>query len=237
MIKATLGRIFRSLGVEVRRVEVWPKESSNRQINRISGRDEVAAYFCNCYSFNSILDVGCGKGALFPRLLETGAEVVGLDFLPECEIQTVFQDKKANYIRTMFDSFCNDQLFEAVIASHLIEHIPDTERFLIKFFSLLIPNGAYCLIWPPPKSAIVGGHVHLFNPGLMLYNLVRLGVDCRDVRVVQCGYSYGVMGRYSTFDVPDLNHDQGDIELLQNYFPFKVEQGFNGDKIPNIVHL
>jgi len=213
------------------------KNNSNRHINRISGRDEVANYFCNCYSFDSILDVGCGKGALFPHLLETGADVVGIDFLPESEIETDYRDKQAHYIRTMFETYNGDQLFDAVIASHLIEHIPDTERFLQKFFSVLTPDGAYCLIWPPPKSAIVGGHVHLFNPGLMLYNLVRLGIDCRNVHVVQCGYSYGVMGRYSTFNVPELNHDQGDIELLQNYFPFKVKQGFNGDDIPNIVRL
>ncbi|MDP2875638.1 MAG: hypothetical protein Q8O00_05590 [Holophaga sp.] len=71
----------------------------------------------------------------------------------------------------------------------------------------------------------------------MLYHLVRLGVDCRGVEMVRCGYCLALMGRYRTFHVPDLTHNEGDLDRLGDFFPFHAYQGFNGDHPPCVVEL
>ena len=38
-----------------------------------------------------------------------------------------------------------------------------------------------------------------------------------------------LLAKVTKFNIPKLNYDIGDIEILSNYFPFKVSEGFNGD--------
>jgi len=147
----------------------------------IPGRDEVTRYFASRYAAESILDIGCGSGPVWPIFAAAGMRVTGI----EC----------------------------------------------------VEPGGVFCLIWPPPKAAIVSGHVHVFNLGLMLYNLVRLGVDCRRTEMVRCGYCLAIMGRYRRFEIPALTHNEGDLDVLGPYFGCPVYQGFDGDAPLGIVDL
>ncbi|MEW4528561.1 class I SAM-dependent methyltransferase [Maioricimonas sp. JC845] len=226
-----------SAGWEIRRLSApWPTGEADRG-KVISGRDDVVADFVERYPFDTVLDVGCGRGSCFRGLASKGARVSGIDILPAAQVNTATGARPAEFMcGNVLDVEPNRQ-FDAVIASHVIEHMPDTERFLRRFFGWLRPGGAFCLIWPPPKSGVVGGHVHLFNHGLMLYHLVRIGIDCRTVRMVQAGYSLAVMGRHERFDVPPLIYDEGEIALLAEYFPFPVQENFDGSSPPGLVRL
>lgn len=200
----------------------------------IPGRDEILSVLVKEHEFSNVLDVGCGNGVSFPLLASRGAQVTGIDILPPHRVNTRLGDGLAEYIEADFMEHTSDQKFDAVVASHIIEHIPDTERFLRQFLSFVSPGGTYCIVWPQPKTAIVGGHVHLFIVGLMLYNLVRIGVDCRDVQILRCNYSLGIIGKHNTFEVPPLTHGAGDIEKLSWWFPFPAAHGFDGQAIPGI---
>lgn len=203
----------------------------------VSGRDEITRYFVQRHSATSLLDVGCGSGPVWDLFVEKGIRVTGIDLVPRDLVPEQVGGQSVSYLSTDLLTASLPTRFDAVYSSHTIEHVPDTERFLRAFFSHLVPGGAFCLIWPLPKPEVVSGHVHVFNPGLMLYNLVRLGVDCREVEMLRCGYSLAVMGRYEVFKTPDLTHNEGDLDALAAHFPFRAHQDFDGDRVPGIREL
>ena len=200
----------------------------------IEGRDELVRVFVKEQPFKTVLDVGCGIGELFHILTSKGAKATGIDILPRNRVEPQISNSEVEYIEADFMEYQDNRKFEAVISSHVIEHIPDTERFLRHFLSFIVPGGVYCLIWPPPKIQVVGGHVHLFYMGTMLYNLVRIGVNCKNVHMLRCGYSLGIIGRLETFEVPQLEHNKSDIKKLSPFFPMRVSQGFDGKNMPGI---
>ena len=61
--------------------------------------------------------------------------------------------------------------------SHVLEHQFDPQRFLRKIYECLNPDGVLALTVPPRKDEIVGGHVSLWNGGLLLYHLVLAHLD------------------------------------------------------------
>ena len=85
---------------------------------------------------------------------------------------------------------------------------------------------------PPLKHQIVGGHVSLWNVGLLLYRLILVGLDCSAARYGTYGYNIGVVLNKKSITLPQLKYDNGDIETLRDYFPVSVNQGFNG-QLPN----
>jgi len=65
---------------------------------------------------------------------------------------------------------------------------------------------------------------------MLLYNLVRAHFDCSDARVRSYGYNVAVLFRNyrAEFDDDSLREDNGDLEALAKFFPFPIEQGFDG---------
>ena len=101
-----------------------------------------------------------------------------------------------------------------------------------KIHSLLNEGGYLAIIVPPRKPFIVGGHVTLWNAGLVLYNLILAGFDCsEECYIKQYDYNIGIIIKKKSIDkFPEgLSMDKGDIELLNKYFPLDVKHGFNGD--------
>lgn len=118
--------------------------------------------------------------------------------------------------------------FDCIWASHVLEHQPNANSFLRKCFNELHDGGILAVTVPPLKHEIVGGHVSLWNAGLLLYNLILAGFDCREASVKSYGYNISVIVRKKGFDIPNLVYDAGDIETLSEFFPFPVVSGFNG---------
>jgi hypothetical protein len=90
------------------------------------------------------------------------------------------------------------------------------------------PAGIIAITVPPAKHQIVGGHVTIWNAGLLLYNLIIAGNDCRLAAVKSEGYDISVIAPKVPIRLPNLRRDVGDIETLQGYFPLAAKQGFDG---------
>ncbi|XP_029170188.1 ubiquinone biosynthesis O-methyltransferase, mitochondrial [Nylanderia fulva] len=98
-----------------------------------------------------IVDVGCGGGILTERLARIGAQVTGVDASTEL-IDTAKEhikldptiSEKVNYIQTTIEEFSpkNEKLYDAVIASEVIEHVENPELFLKECVRILKPNGS-----------------------------------------------------------------------------------------------
>ncbi len=118
--------------------------------------------------------------------------------------------------------------FDCVWASHVLEHCPNPGLFLSKCFNDLNDNGILAVTVPPLKHEIVGGHVTLWNAGILLYQTILAGFDCSKAWVKNYGYNISLVVRKKKADLPELNYDFGDIDKLSKFFPFKAVHGFDG---------
>jgi SAM-dependent methyltransferase len=119
--------------------------------------------------------------------------------------------------------------FDAIWCAHCLEHQLNVHDFLRKIFLECKEDGVVCITVPPLKHEIVGGHVSLWNAGLLIYNMILAEFDCSHAKVIVDGYNISVLVRKKQAYLPELSYDTGDIEKLARYFPFPVKQGFNGD--------
>ena len=239
IMKKFVRMLFNSLGFELRKLP--RKQTSDEILDRhfdfgkdVPGRREITSYFIEQYPLSEVLDIGCGAGNSIKQFAEKGIAAKGIDMLDPGMISF---PEGCTYEKVDVLTYNPPRKHAAIYSSHVIEHLPDTEKFITRIFSYLNEGGHFCIIWPKPKPEVVSGHVHNFNLGLMLYNLVRTGIDCHRVKCVDCLYSLAIMGEYRRFEVPELTHNEGDIERLSDYFPFKATQGFDGDFVPGTLTL
>jgi len=98
-----------------------------------------------------IADVGCGGGILTERLARIGACVTGIDAATELidiakehvKLDPTISER-VNYIQTSIEEFSpeNEKLYDAVIASEVIEHVENPEIFLKECVRILKPSGS-----------------------------------------------------------------------------------------------
>lgn len=96
-----------------------------------------------------ILDVGCAGGALIRNLHGAGyADVAGIDIsdraVARCRSLGLDQVSRADAARLQF----GDAEFDAVIASDILEHLPDERQALAEWRRVLKPNGLLLVFVP-----------------------------------------------------------------------------------------
>lgn len=100
-----------------------------------------------------ILDVGCGVGILSEALAIAGAEVVGIDpsenllrVAKEHKLKTMKEHPLMNltYYSELVEDFAakNKEKFDVVVASEIVEHVPDPEFILKHSIKALKPGGS-----------------------------------------------------------------------------------------------
>lgn len=96
-----------------------------------------------------VLEVGCGAGILTEALGKLKAEVVGID--PSEKLITAAKQHldlensiNINYICTTVEEHAieNQEKYDAVIASEVLEHVPDKKAFLNECVKCLKPGGS-----------------------------------------------------------------------------------------------
>ena len=132
---------------------------------------------------------------------------------------------KGDYNRLLFK-----HQFDAVWASHVLEHQLNVNLFIKKLFLDCKEDGVVAITVPPIKKQIVGGHLSLWNAGLLMYNIVVALYDCSQCEILRYGYNISIIIRKKTIkNFPVLSFDKGDIRLLSNYFPDNISEPFEGD--------
>jgi hypothetical protein len=195
---------------------------------KIPGTAEVLDHFVGLHPFSDVLDLGSGVGHLWSHL--EGKRVVAVDLTPP---EQVLLRPWVQYVQADLMGWTTAWRPQAMICSHVVEHMQDTRAFLLKMFSFLDEGRPWCLMWPPPQPGIRSEHVHHFPMGLMLYNLVSAGIDCRSVRMVRKNYTLGIIGLKKQAHPPANN----DLEIVGSMFPFQAKHNFPGDNPPGIVDL
>lgn len=176
-----------------------------------------------------VLDIGSGDGRHAARMREAGREVVTVSMTPP-----------ADYVGDYAEVNIRGGPFDAIWACHVLEHQQNVGQFLRRCFEDLREGGVLAITVPPPKSDIVGGHLALFNSGLLLYHLIVAGFDCSEARVSPlyadgdhtAPYNLSVIVRKKMASLPPLDWDAGDIDRLKPFFPVPVAHGFDGRMEP-----
>jgi len=182
----------------------------------------------NEYKFQTILDIGSGSGKHSKIFREAGKEVTSIDFGES----VYFEERSENYTLIKANYYENEftQPFDAIWASHVLEHQPNPNLFLQKVHRDLREGGILAITVPPLKHQIVGGHLSLWNAGLLLYQLIFAGFNCRDASILKYGYNISlIVEKHAISSLPKLDYDKGDIEKLLPYFPEGFSEPFNGD--------
>jgi SAM-dependent methyltransferase len=154
-----------------------------------------------------ILDIGAGKQEHANFFRSRGHTVHCVDFSTSSE-----------YVGD-FNTVDIPLQYDVVWCSHCLEHQLNVNQFLLKVNSVIKPHGWLAVTVPPLKHKIVGGHVSLWNAGLLVYNLVLAGFDCQNAKIKSYDYNISVIVQKKTFDMPDLIYDRGDLNTLRNFFP------------------
>lgn len=186
------------------------------------------------YDFDSVLDVGAGSMSHSRVFAEFGKRVTAVDYGNSVYFKRSRDDHHGiDVLIGDFNAVDLQETFDCVWASHVLEHQVNADLFLKKLHGLLNFNGVLAVTVPPMKHEIVGGHVSLWNAGLLLYRLVLAGFDCRDAAVRSYGYNITVIVRKG--DEPDLSglqYDCGDIRKLKSFLPEGLKFNSNENDDP-----
>lgn len=98
-----------------------------------------------------LLEMGCGLGDLL-GLLQDDYQCVGIDLIDYSIAQTKRNAPKAEaFVHSADDlSIFKDGEFSAVVALHLVEHLPNPENTVSEVYRILKPNGVFLFATPNP---------------------------------------------------------------------------------------
>lgn len=125
-----------------------------------------------------VLDIGCGSGTMMRRLAELGWQVEGIDFDAKA-VAAARNDGLNVHVGTVEEQNYASDCFDAVVMSHVIEHVPDPRALLQECYRILRPGGQLVSITPNAASwghQLYGEcwrglepprHLHIFTPEAM----------------------------------------------------------------------
>lgn len=182
--------------------------------------------------FRTILDIGVGTGAASLFFAQAGKDVtgIGLDLNSYGLPFELLEKLKIKLHEVTFESFGSDKKFDAIWASHVLEHTQNPGFFLDKAKSLLEDKGYLFVAVPPYKEQIVGGHVtNGWNMGQLLYNLLLAGFDVKHGNFICHGYNiFAVVQPLASKEFENVSKlirmDNGDLEALSDFWPTTVSQ-------------
>ena len=134
-----------------------------------------------------LLDIGCGNGVFLARALKCGWEVHGIE--PDPQAARMAEKISKNVHQIAFESFATPLRFDAITASHVIEHVYEPLSFAKHALSLLNPGGTFWISTPNAgsighwwfKAAWRGleppRHLSIFSAGALVRTLQRAGFE------------------------------------------------------------
>lgn len=189
----------------------------------------------------TVLDVGSGGAEHALEFAKSGRSVHCIDYGISVYVRnsevTSSVDTESRIKTTIGDFMQTEpgETYDLVWCSHILEHQLNPNLFLRKCLSHASDGGWIAVTVPPLKHEIVGGHVSLWNAGVLLYQLVMAGNDCSNALVMNYDYNISVIVRKKPIDLPDLDYDSGDIGRLAQFLPPECPEGFDGRMLGHAI--
>lgn len=173
------------------------------------------------FAFETVLDIGSGEGKQAAVMLRHGKSVTALDYGKSPYYQ--WRDPAIKTVIGDFNTMEFESQYDCVWASHVLEHQPNPHAFLRKVNEVTREGGIVAISVPPLKHQIVGGHLSLWNGGMLLYHMVVAGFDCSEASILQYGYNISIIVKKREIPFPNIVYDMGDIRAIREYLPKNIE--------------
>ena len=170
---------------------------------------------------SSILDVGCGNGWLAKAMTDEKTSVISMDISSRNPVEALRRHPHPRHEAIIADVFhlpFRENSLDCIVASEIMEHVPDPGLFIQKLLFVLRPGGKLIVTTPyneqiqyhlcvhcnrpTPSHA----HLHSFNEE-NIPKLIPQGIQ--DWKIRTFSHKYMIKSR---------------VYLLMKYFPFSVWQ-------------
>jgi 2-polyprenyl-3-methyl-5-hydroxy-6-metoxy-1,4-benzoquinol methylase len=177
---------------------------------------------------HTVLDVGSGGGQHARTFQQNGADVLCVDYGTSVYARKSTVDG-LTVIQTDFNTFDPQQKYDLVWASHVLEHQRNAGAFIERLVACCSDDGHICITIPDAHRKLLGGHVSMWSPGLLAYNIVLCGIDISRAVFVRGTHEFSIFFKPARINLPaDLTYDRDDLEKLSRYLP----QGWTEFKDP-----
>jgi len=198
-----------------------------RSKHRLAPRGSSALEYCFKFKPIDVLDVGSGGGEHASAFADAGANVTCVDFGTSIYAELASTRPNVEVVFSDFQLWRPSKKFDLVWASHVLEHQRNIGIFIDKLIECCADDGHIAITVPFPHRRLWGGHLSLWSPGLLAYNVVLSGIDLSSATLI---YGYRETSLiFSPFKVklPQLTFDSGDLTKLKLFLP--KEFGENTD--------
>jgi 2-polyprenyl-3-methyl-5-hydroxy-6-metoxy-1,4-benzoquinol methylase len=176
----------------------------------------------------TVLDVGSGGGQHAQAFRKNGSKVTCIDFGTSIYAENA-ENEGLEVIYADFNSYDSPVRYDLVWASHILEHQRNPGTFIERLVQACAEDGYVCITVPDPHRNLWGGHVSLWTPGLLAYNVVLCGVDLSEAKFIRGSNEFSMLFKARRVPVPDdLHYDYGDLQKLAKYLP----EGFTESSDP-----
>lgn len=167
--------------------ETWLIRAMGNLMARLPHRRigmDATVMWLPCHPKGKLLEIGCGNGDRLAFFKELGWEVSGIE--PDAEAAQLASARGLNILTGKLQSeSLPSQSFDAIVLSHVIEHVQDPNSTIRECYRLLRPGGRLTILTPNTES--LGHHwfgrnwLHLDAPRhLNLFNSRNLSKVCAD---------------------------------------------------------
>jgi SAM-dependent methyltransferase len=175
--------------------------------------------FLTGFDFSTLLEIGSRDGVVARAAAFAGKKVT------TCEILDTYD---ASFSGDYLDLKIKEP-FDAIWCSHVLEHQRYLGRFLDKMFDDLKDGGILAVTVPTGLSPLLQGHVNIFTPGLLLYNLICAGFDCADAQVKTYDWQFSIILQKKPNGLPRVSYGSerlGGVPHLNSLFPEPFRSDF-----------
>ena len=103
------------------------------------------------HDYSIVLDVGCGNGWVSKKLIPLGKKVISMDISSTNPIKAIKEVQHKNHAGLIADVFnipIKENSIDYIIASEILEHVPDPKAFISNLIRLLKQNGKLIITTP-----------------------------------------------------------------------------------------
>lgn len=184
-----------------------------------TNRGYSALKYCTNLNPKKVLDVGSGGGEHAKAFAENGALVTCVDFGTSIYAKKAIDFKNVTTIYDDFEKWSSNEKYDVVWASHVLEHQRNVGVFLEKLIQSCAKKGNVVITLPFPHRHLWGGHLSIWSPGILCYNIVLCGIDLSDAIILYGYHEFSIIFSPIIVDLPDLSFDNGDLVRLKQFLP------------------
>ena len=177
--------------------------------------------------YKNVIEVGCGDGYLISQIAKNTTEnkFVGYDLSKRSiDLAKTFGNRNVTFFNEDISELNNEE-YDLVLCSQVLEHIPDNEvdDFIENLIRITKPNKYIVIVVPGIGKKLIKKHYRHYSPKTLL-NLF----DSKTFEIIKSDTIFHIDFSYNFFMKMTVNRFyQLDIPLINNWFIKKMDKKIN----------